>query len=112
MSAGFVHLHVHTEYSMVDGTVRIPGLVARCRDLGLEVDGVMGVAEQAGPAVVLRQYQALSSVADELELPERSMGMTGDLEAAVAAGSTMVRIGTALFGPRPSRGPGSGTLQT
>jgi pyridoxal phosphate enzyme (YggS family) len=31
-----------------------------------------------------------------------SMGMTGDLEAAVAEGSTMVRIGTALFGPRPS----------
>jgi len=30
MSAGFVHLHVHTEYSMVDSTVRIPGLVARC----------------------------------------------------------------------------------
>ena len=30
-----------------------------------------------------------------------SMGMTGDLEAAVAEGSTMVRIGTALFGPRP-----------
>ena len=30
MSAEFVHLHVHTEYSMVDSTVRIPGLVARC----------------------------------------------------------------------------------
>jgi len=30
MSAGFVHLHVHTEYSMVDSTVRIPGLVERC----------------------------------------------------------------------------------
>ena len=30
MSAGFVHLHVHTEYSMVDSTVRIPKLVARC----------------------------------------------------------------------------------
>ena len=30
MSVGFVHLHVHTEYSMVDSTVRIPGLVARC----------------------------------------------------------------------------------
>jgi DNA polymerase III subunit alpha len=30
MSAGFVHLHLHTEYSMVDSTVRIPGLVARC----------------------------------------------------------------------------------
>lgn len=32
-----------------------------------------------------------------------SMGMTDDLEAAIAAGSTMVRIGTALFGPRPTR---------
>ncbi len=30
MSAGFVHLHVHTEYSLVDSTVRIPKLVARC----------------------------------------------------------------------------------
>ena len=34
--------------------------------------------------------------------PELSMGMTGDLEVAVAEGSTMVRVGTALFGPRPS----------
>ncbi len=33
---------------------------------------------------------------------ERSMGMTDDLEAAVAAGSTMVRIGRALFGERPA----------
>ena len=32
-----------------------------------------------------------------------SMGMSDDLEAAIAAGSTMVRIGTALFGPRPAR---------
>ena len=32
MSAGFVHLHVHTEYSLVDSTVRIPKLVARCAD--------------------------------------------------------------------------------
>jgi len=32
MSAGFVHLHLHTEYSMVDSTVRIPELVARCRE--------------------------------------------------------------------------------
>lgn len=32
-----------------------------------------------------------------------SMGMSGDLEAAVAEGTTLVRVGTALFGPRPSR---------
>jgi uncharacterized pyridoxal phosphate-containing UPF0001 family protein len=30
------------------------------------------------------------------------MGMTADLEAAVASGSTMVRVGTAIFGGRPS----------
>jgi hypothetical protein len=32
-----------------------------------------------------------------------SMGMTADLEAAVAEGATIVRIGTAVFGPRPAR---------
>ena len=37
---------------------------------------------------------------DGLALDTLSMGMTGDLEAAVAEGTTMVRIGTAVFGPR------------
>jgi uncharacterized pyridoxal phosphate-containing UPF0001 family protein len=35
-------------------------------------------------------------------LPERSMGMTDDLEVAVQEGATMVRVGRALFGPRPA----------
>jgi len=34
--------------------------------------------------------------------------MTADLEAAVQAGATMVRIGTAIFGPRPARSRGRG----
>ena len=33
------------------------------------------------------------------------MGMSGDLEAAVAEGATMVRVGTALFGPRGGKRP-------
>jgi len=37
------------------------------------------------------------------DLDTLSMGMSGDMEAAIAEGSTMVRIGTALFGPRPVR---------
>ena len=37
------------------------------------------------------------------ELPVLSLGMTGDLEVAIAAGSTMVRVGTAIFGPRDPR---------
>jgi pyridoxal phosphate enzyme (YggS family) len=36
-------------------------------------------------------------------LPELSMGMTLDLEQAIAAGATMVRVGTAIFGERPPR---------
>ena len=40
-----------------------------------------------------------------LGLEERSMGMSADLEAAVAAGSTMVRVGRALFGERPPKDP-------
>ena len=43
----------------------------------------------------------MARLADHLGLEERSMGMSDDLEAAVAAGSTMVRIGRALFGERP-----------
>jgi uncharacterized pyridoxal phosphate-containing UPF0001 family protein len=34
-------------------------------------------------------------------LPELSMGMSQDLEIAVASGATIVRVGTAIFGPRP-----------
>jgi len=35
------------------------------------------------------------------DLPELSMGMTGDFEVAIAEGATLVRIGTAIFGERP-----------
>jgi uncharacterized pyridoxal phosphate-containing UPF0001 family protein len=41
-----------------------------------------------------------------LRLRERSMGMSDDREAALAEGSTMVRVGTALFGTRPAQ-PGA-----
>jgi hypothetical protein len=38
---------------------------------------------------------------DPIGMPELSMGMTGDFEAAIAEGATLVRIGTAIFGERP-----------
>ncbi len=37
-----------------------------------------------------------------IDLPHLSMGMSDDLEAAIVEGATIVRIGTAIFGPRPS----------
>ncbi len=52
----------------------------------------------------LRELQA-RLVADGLALDTLSMGMSNDLEAAVAEGATMVRLGTAVFGPRPEKTP-------
>jgi pyridoxal phosphate enzyme (YggS family) len=73
-------------------------LVARARDAGLDVTGLMCVPAADAPR---EGFRLLRSLADELALQERSMGMSGDLEVAVEEGSTMVRVGTALFGPRP-----------
>lgn len=77
--------------------------VAQMRALDLDVRGLMAVGPTDPTVDAAPGFEATASLAMELGLPELSMGMTGDLEAAVAAGSTMVRIGTALFGPRPER---------
>ena len=47
-------------------------------------------------------FRRLRELAEAHALPELSMGMSGDLEVAVEEGATMVRVGTAIFGPRPS----------
>ena len=36
MSAGFTHLHVHTQYSLLDGAIRIPDLLAKCKEYGMD----------------------------------------------------------------------------
>jgi pyridoxal phosphate enzyme (YggS family) len=88
------------------------GLVALLRDLGLEVRGLMAVGPTGPPEDAAEPFRRLVGLADDLQLPVRSIGMSADLEVAVAAGSTMVRIGTDLFGPRPDtageRGVGIG----
>jgi pyridoxal phosphate enzyme (YggS family) len=86
---------------------RVAAVVEGCRDLGLDVQGLMAIGPQGRDEDVRAAFRTVRTLADRLELPERSMGMSGDLEAAVAEGSTMVRIGTALVGerPRPRSGP-------
>jgi PLP dependent protein len=78
----------------------VRAFVPRLREAGLDVRGLMTVAAPAPDAAELA-FETVRSLADELGLEERSMGMTDDLEAAVRAGTTMVRIGRALFGERP-----------
>ncbi|MDE0604705.1 MAG: YggS family pyridoxal phosphate-dependent enzyme [bacterium] len=78
------------------------GLVGRCREAGLEVAGLMAVGAPGSPDQARPGFRLLASQARDLGLVELSMGMTADMEMAVEEGATMVRVGTALFGPRPS----------
>jgi uncharacterized pyridoxal phosphate-containing UPF0001 family protein len=77
-----------------------PALADALGGLDLRLQGLMTVAPP-DPYAADAAFGSLGRLADQLDLPERSMGMSADLEAAVAAGSTMVRVGRALFGERP-----------
>jgi pyridoxal phosphate enzyme (YggS family) len=82
----------------------VAGLVGHGREAGLRVDGLMTIGPTDGDAARTRAaFELVARLADRLDLPVRSMGMSADLDAAVAAGSTRVRVGTALFGARPHR---------
>ena len=73
----------------------------------LKVEGLMTIAPlDDNPDRSKACFETLSGLRDALEaqfdveLKELSMGMTQDLESAIKAGSTMIRVGTALFGIR------------
>ena len=79
----------------------LDGLVTRCSDRGLVLDGLMTIGPTSGESVATRKaFRLLRRLANDHGLAQCSMGMTGDLEIAVEEGSTMVRVGSALFGPR------------
>lgn len=68
----------------------------------LDVQGLMTVApEVSDPEEVRPVFAALNELAERLSLHELSMGMTNDYAVAIEEGSTMVRIGRAIFGNRP-----------
>jgi len=71
---------------------------------GLRLRGLMAVAPRGadpGPAFARLATLAERVRADHPEATELSAGMSGDLEQAIAAGATVVRVGTAIFGERP-----------
>lgn len=80
-----------------------PALVARLVDEGLDVRGLMTVGRTGSPADARAGFTDLARLADRLDLPVRSMGMSGDFEVAVSEGATLIRLGSVLFGPRPPR---------
>ena len=76
-------------------------LVAAAGDAGLVVEGLMTVGPtDGGPEAARPAFRLVRALTDDLGLAVCSMGMTADLEVAIEEGSTRVRVGTALFGPR------------
>jgi pyridoxal phosphate enzyme (YggS family) len=68
---------------------------------GLEVLGLMTVGPTSNEVQsTQRSFRLVRKLVDDLGLKQCSMGMTGDLEIAIAEGSTMIRVGSALFGSR------------
>lgn len=92
-----------------DGALAIArGLVATAN---IRLDGLMTMPPPAEDPEVSRPiFEELRTLRDRLRdalgvpLPVLSMGMSGDYEVAIACGATHVRIGTAIFGDRPSSG--------
>ena len=77
----------------------VEALVTRARFLELDVRGLMTVAP-TDVDLARSAFGATRDLADGLGLVERSMGMSDDLEWACESGSSEVRVGRALFGPR------------
>lgn len=105
-----LQVHIGTEASKSGAApAEVPALAHAVAGLPrLRLRGLMAVpppeADPARQRAWCRQladlYRGLQQ--DGLALDTLSMGMSDDLEAAVAEGATMVRIGTAIFGPRPA----------
>jgi len=82
----------------------VRGLVDLARVHDLRVEGLMTVGPTGAPPEEARPgFGLVRSLVDELGLGVCSMGMSADLEIAVEAGATEVRIGSLLFGPRTVR---------
>ena len=77
----------------------LPGFLEFCRtECGLNVRGLMCIPPVDDPPAL--HFALLAKLARAHDLPELSMGMSGDFEKAIALGATSVRIGTGVFGER------------
>ncbi len=76
-------------------------LLRHGRALGLDVQGLMTVGPAGDRAASATCFGALAGLAAAEGVHQLSMGMSDDFDLAVAEGSTMIRVGRGLFGPRP-----------
>jgi pyridoxal phosphate enzyme (YggS family) len=85
----------------------LDAFLEQCRAVeGLQVEGLMVMPAPADdPEATRPAFRRAAELTARAGLPRLSMGMTADFEVAVEAGATLLRVGTALFGPRPTRRP-------
>ncbi|MEM6852365.1 MAG: YggS family pyridoxal phosphate-dependent enzyme [Pseudomonadota bacterium] len=74
-------------------------LIAEVRELRLELAGLMCLPPAGDDPAP--HFEMLRDMAARHHLPALSMGMSGDFETAIAHGATHIRVGEAIFGPRP-----------
>lgn len=67
---------------------------------GLRLLGLMAIPPIGAPEEARRHFRRLREIRDQIGLVHLSMGMSEDFEIAIEEGSTIVRIGRAIFGPR------------
>lgn len=82
----------------------LPGLIEAIRACpNLRLTGLMTMPPwNSDPETTRPYFRRLAELARLHQLPQLSMGMSHDLEAAIEEGATHIRVGTALFGPRPA----------
>lgn len=79
----------------------------------LELEGLMAIGPQTSDrGEVARAFDLARSLGEAIGARTLSFGMSADWREAVAAGSTMLRVGTSLFGPRPRKAELAATSKT
>ena len=97
----FVEVNIGGEASKHGVAPRdLPALLGALRDPHLSVRGLMTVPPPGDALTTRAFFRHLRQLAETAGLAELSMGMTDDFEVAVEEGSTMVRVGRAIFGVR------------
>jgi pyridoxal phosphate enzyme (YggS family) len=76
----------------------VDAFLATCAAMGLPVQGLMCIPPEGEDSTP--HFAALAAMAARNGLSGLSMGMSGDFEAAIAAGATHIRVGSAIFGAR------------
>jgi pyridoxal phosphate enzyme (YggS family) len=86
----------------------VPALVKALRGIdALDLRGLMAIPPVGAPEETRRYFRELGALRDDVGVEQLSMGMSEDFEVAVEEGATIVRVGRAIFGSRPSA-PGEG----